>query len=79
MFRWRAEIDPRIPRKSRFFFVGDAMDTPYAVSLGGGIDVRIGPRVSVGLGGGHYFSEDSDRRGALDWFARSYLGWNFPF
>lgn len=60
-------------------FVGDEADTPLALSVGAGLDLRLGPRLSAGIGGGHHFSADGDDRGALDWYARGYLAWDLPF
>jgi opacity protein-like surface antigen len=57
-------------------FVGDEADTPLALSVGGGVDLRVSSRLSIGLAGGHHFSDDSDEQGAMDWYARAYLRWD---
>jgi opacity protein-like surface antigen len=57
------------------FHVGDGDKGPTALALGAGVDYRFSPRWSAGLAGGHYFSEDSDTSGGLDWYATARLMW----
>jgi len=45
-----------------------------ALGIGAGLDVEITDQLYAGASAGHYFSDDSDEIGGLDWSARAYIG-----
>ncbi len=61
--------------EATYSYVGDEADSPWALGAGAGIDLRLRRDLAIGLAGGHYFSEDSDELGALDWFGRAQVTW----
>lgn len=71
-----ARAEPYI--EGGFFWVGDDARAPIAFAAGAGLDVRLGERWSLGAGAGHYFSEDDDDVGGLDWYVRGQLTYLVP-
>lgn len=54
--------------------VGDDVRLPPALGVGGGLDVRIERRLFAGIEALHYFSDDSDTIGGLDWSFTAHVG-----
>lgn len=54
--------------------VGDEVGLEPALGVGAGIDARLSERFYGGVSAGHFFSNDTDEMGGLDWSGRIYLG-----
>ena len=54
--------------------VGDDVRLPPALGIGAGFDVRFERRLFAGLEGLHYFSDDSNEIGGLDWSVTAHVG-----
>jgi len=54
--------------------IGDETSLPLALGVGAGVDVQVSPMIYTGASFGHFFSNDSDETGGLDWSGRGYVG-----
>ena len=58
-----------------FFKVNDGGDGTLSFTIGAGVDFSVTEKLSIGVAGGHYFSNDKIEAssGSLDWYARTQL------